>query len=170
MWRCCLKRPIFPPYERAVARRERSHATLVSKGHGRVEKRTLTATSALAGYLDWPGAKQAFQLIRERTVRGVLSREILYGITSLSPEKADAATLLAMVLKHWRIETHFLLRDVALGEDACRVRKGTAPRLLARLRDAAIHLLHRIGAKNLAARMRLHAAQPQHAINVIRTH
>jgi hypothetical protein len=31
-------------------------ATTLEKGHGRRERRTLTATTALDGSLDWPGA------------------------------------------------------------------------------------------------------------------
>jgi hypothetical protein len=34
-------------------------AHTVEKGHGRIEQRELTATSELAGYLDWPGAAQS---------------------------------------------------------------------------------------------------------------
>ena len=33
-------------------------ATTVEKGHGRRERRTLTATTALNAYLDWPGVGQ----------------------------------------------------------------------------------------------------------------
>jgi hypothetical protein len=38
------------------------------------------------------------------------------------------------------------VRDVTLGEDACRVRRGTAPQVLAALRNAVVHLLAEVGA------------------------
>ncbi len=34
------------------------------KGHGRIELRTITASSALKGYLEWPGVAQVFRLER----------------------------------------------------------------------------------------------------------
>jgi hypothetical protein len=73
--------------------------------------------------------------------------EVVYGITSLRPEQADAARLLGLVWVHWRIENslHYV-RDVTLGEDACRVRRGSAPQVLAALRNAAVRLLSGLGA------------------------
>lgn len=68
--------------------------------------------------------------------------EVVYGITSLSPDRADAADLLAYLRDHWRIENRLhYVRDVTLGEDACRVRSGAAPQVLAALRNAVVHLL-----------------------------
>ena len=36
----------------------------VNKGHGRHEERTLTTSSLLNDYLDWPGLAQVFKLER----------------------------------------------------------------------------------------------------------
>ena len=44
-------------------------------------------------------------------------------------------------------------RDVTMGEDASRIRKGAAPEVMAALRNSIIHLLDVFGA-NLAAVMR----------------
>lgn len=86
--------------------------------------------------------KQGFEITRERTTRGVRAVEVVYGITSLPPDRADAATLLALLRAHWRIENELhYVRDVTLGEDACRVRSGHAPQVLAALRNAVVHLL-----------------------------
>ena len=53
-----------------------------------------------------------------------MSREVVYGITSLSPTRASAARLLALVRGHWKIENRFhWRRDVTLREDHCQVRK-----------------------------------------------
>ena len=43
---------------------------------------------------------------------------------------------------HWEIENglHWV-RDVTMGEDKCRVRKGNAPQVLAALRNASLHLV-----------------------------
>jgi predicted transposase YbfD/YdcC len=86
--------------------------------------------------------KQGFELTRERTVAGVMTRETVYGITSLSVEQADAGRLLALTRGHWGIENglHYK-RDVTLGEDASRVRRGAAPQVMAALRNSIVHLL-----------------------------
>ena len=65
-----------------------------------------------------------------------------YAITSLSPDEANAERLLVFVRDHWTIGNQLhSVRDVTLGEDACRVRTGSAPQVLAALRNAVVHLL-----------------------------
>jgi hypothetical protein len=120
-------------------------ATTVDKGHGRRERRTLRTTTILTGYQKWPGLAQGFEITRERTEKGRTTVEVSYGITSLKPEQANAQRLLGLVRDHWQIEnqSHYV-RDVTLGEDACRVRKGVAPQVLAALRNVAVHLLSRV--------------------------
>ena len=100
-------------------------ATTVDKGHGRLERRTLRVTSILTLHQKWPGLKQGFEVTRERTEKGKTTVEVVYGITSLGAEEADADRLLGLVREHWRIENclHWV-RDRTLGEDACRVRSG----------------------------------------------
>ena len=117
-------------------------ATSTDKAHGRIEKRTLKTTTILTLTQKWPGLKQGFELRRERTIRGKKTVEVVYGITSLSEEEADAERLLVFVRDHWRIENQLhYVRDVTFGEDACRVRKGSSPQVLAGIRNALIHLL-----------------------------
>ena len=51
--------------------------------------------------------------------------EVVHGITSLTPEEANAQRLLELTRGHWGIENRLHdVRDVTLGEDGCRVRKG----------------------------------------------
>jgi hypothetical protein len=116
----------------------------------------------------WPGLAQGFELVRERTVKGTTTVEVAYGITSLTPEEADAARLLGLVREHWRIENclHYV-RDVTLGEDACRVRKGAAPQVLAALRNAAIHLWTGVPAESRAAATERLAARPGEALSLL---
>jgi predicted transposase YbfD/YdcC len=94
-------------------------------------------------------------LTRERTIRGVTTRETVYGITSLSIEEADAARLLELTRDHWGIENglHYQ-RDVTIGDDQSRVRKGAAPQVMAALRNSVLHLLGGTAADSLAAAMR----------------
>jgi hypothetical protein len=140
----------------------------VHKGHGRRERRTLASTTVLCGYVDWPGVAQVFRLTRERTVKGQTAIEVAYGITSLPRDRADARHLLALIRRHWAIENklHYV-RDVTLGEDACRVHKGSAPQVLACVRNAALHLLRRINPENVAAAIRHLTAKPLKAVRLV---
>jgi hypothetical protein len=118
----------------------------VGKGHGRLEVRTLRTTTVLTKQQDWAGLKQGFELTRERTVKGEKTVEVVYGITSLGPDRADAARLLELTRGHWGIEngSHYR-RDVTLGEDQSRIRKGSAPQVMAGLRSAVIHIAQEVG-------------------------
>jgi len=140
----------------------------VDKGHGRVERRTLRTTPILTLAGKWAGLKQGFELTRVRTVRGARTVEVVYGITSLPPERADAAAVLRIVRDHWAIENELhYVRDVTLGEDRCRVRKGAAPQVLAALRNAVIHLLAGVKAPSRPAAIEYLQAYPDEARRLI---
>ena len=100
-------------------------------------------------------------------MRGVTTTETVYGITSLPPDKADADRLLATTRQHWEIESLHYVRDVTMGEDLCRVRTGSAPIILATLRNAGFHMLKRAGFTNIAAALRRHAAVPAEALALV---
>lgn len=116
----------------------------------------------------WPGLAQGFELVRERTEKGKTTVEVVYGITSLTAQQADAKRLLHLIRDHWRIENclHYV-RDVTLGEDACRVRKGSAPQVLAALRNAVVHLLAGVKAVSRAAATEQLAAHSQEALGLL---
>jgi hypothetical protein len=120
-------------------------ARTVDKGHGRREVRTLRTTTILTKGQDWEGLRQGFELRRERTVKGETTVEVVHGITSLTPQRADARRLLELTREHWGIENgcHYR-RDVTLGEDASRIRKGAAPQVMAALRNTVIHLAQEV--------------------------
>lgn len=142
----------------------------MDKGHGRTEIRQIISTTALSGLLDWPEAVQVFELERTRILKGKTETEAVYGITSLKRDEADAKDLLELVRGHWGIENclHWV-RDETLGEDKCRVRKGSAPQVLAALRNAAVNLLGAVEAVSKAAATRRFCAQPGEAITLIRS-
>lgn len=157
------------PRERKLAAAERRRTTTCNKGHGRIERRTLTSTTALNDYVDWPDVAQCFKLVRERTIHGKTTTETVLGITSMPRGKADAPQLLKLTRQHWMIENGvFYVRDVSLGEDGCRVRTGGAPMILSTMRNVVINLLNRIGAANKAAALRRYAAHPHEALMLVR--
>lgn len=136
--------------------------------HGdRVERRQVWASTALNGYLDWPDARQVLRVERRCLHRGSWRGEMRYFVTSLGPEVA-ATTLLDRVRGHWRIENRLhWVRDVSLGEDACQVRSGSAPQVLAALRNTVIALVRNAGWTNVAAALRHYAWQPGTALAVL---
>lgn len=72
----------------------------------------------------------------------------------MSVRQADAARLLERTREHWGIENELhYKRDVTLGEDGSRVRKGTAPQVMAALRNGIVHILSDTSA-NLATAVR----------------
>jgi predicted transposase YbfD/YdcC len=123
--------------------------------HGdRIEARRLRASTALAGYVEWPGHAQVLKLRRHVTNKRTAEtrQEVVYGITSLGPGRATPAQLLRLWREHWHIENrvHYV-RDVTFGEDASHIRTGAAPQALAALRNATLALLRRAGHTNIAA-------------------
>jgi hypothetical protein len=136
----------------------------------RVEARTLRASAGLNGYLlGWAGLGQVLWLERRVWQPGRGERiETACAITSLSPSQASAAELLALWRGHWSIETRLhYVRDVTMGEDACRVRSGAAPQALAAMRNAVINLVRLAGQTNVAATLRRFAARPAEALAAI---
>ncbi len=145
-------------------------ATTQDRGHGRLERRTLTLTTALADYLAWPNHQQVFHAIRTRTNlrTGEVSSETVYGITSLPPTRADAAFVLDRLRSHWMIENgvHYV-RDVTFAEDHSQVRTGAIPQVMAAFRSTAITLLRSSGETNIAAACRRLAAHPWQALALL---
>ena len=119
-----------------------------SRGHGRLETRTLWATADVKGYLDWPSLEQGLCLER-RVIRldtGEISTERVYGLTSLAANQLDLAKILQRWRGHWAIENRLhWVKDVVLKEDASRVRTGQAPMIFASLRNALVSCLHALG-------------------------
>jgi len=129
----------------------------VNKGHGRIETRQPWASDELAGYIDFPYAKQVMRIERTATdLNGAPMRhEVVFGVTSLTPEKGPASRLLDLNRGHWAIENRLhWVRDVTYDEDRSQVRKGAGAQMMAALRNVAIGLLRRAGAKNIAAATR----------------
>lgn len=139
-------------------------------GHGRLEVRTCRTSTALTGYTDWPELAQAACIERTRTVMttGVVTRETAYLVTSLAPDRADAAALLRLNRGHWGIEnrSHWV-RDETFGEDRSRVRTGTGPRAVAGVRNGVIATLRLHGHQAITATRQFLAGHPAQALALI---
>lgn len=145
-------------------------AKTVDKHHGRLEERTITVSSMLNDYLDWPVVQQVFKVERHFTYAstGKVHQETQYGITSLKVEEADPKTMLALVRSEWSIENglHYR-RDVTFHEDKTRMTLKTIARSMAIINNLVIALLHKQGFANHAQARRMFDAHPLTALMLI---
>jgi predicted transposase YbfD/YdcC len=144
--------------------------TSSTKGHGRLEQRVLWASTELNDFLarDWYGVGQVFCL-RRRVERALkCTQEIVYGITSLTPMQADPSRLLHLNRERWSIENRLHhRRDVTLQEDACQVRKGSAPHVLAVLNSFLLALFDFCQVSKVKQQMRCLDAHPLQALRLL---
>ncbi|MDD5266594.1 MAG: ISAs1 family transposase [Methylococcales bacterium] len=77
-------------------RQEPDFTDIAPPDHGRIETRKIWTTTALNSYLDFPHVGKAFVIERESIEKktGEHSHEVVYGVTSCTPEKANAAKVL----------------------------------------------------------------------------
>lgn len=160
--------PVTPGF--APTRTDFKTAISVSKGHGRLERRTLTSSAMLKDYLTWPYVEQVFKLERRFTnlQTGQVTTEIHYGLTSLTPAEAGPARLLELHRTYWGIENglHYR-RDVTLKEDRCRLKIGHSARTMATLNNLVVALILRQGYAHLPQARRRYAAHPLEALQLI---
>ncbi len=77
---------------------------------------------------------------------GEVRSETIYGVTSLTSQRATPARVLELGRGHWPIETHSQWgRDVTFDEDRSQVRGGHMPQVMAALRNTTIGLLRQAG-------------------------
>ena len=142
----------------------------VSKGHGRLETRRLSASADLSGYSDWPGLVQGLCLQRDIVclATGERTHETVYAVTSLPVAALELATLLQRWRGHWGVENRLhWVSDVIFQEDACRVRTGCAPLVLSRLRTLVISCLRAAGYNSITAGRRHFALHPADAFTLV---
>ena len=108
------------------------------QAHGRVEIRTLKAVTV--HHFGFPHAAQVLQVTRKRRALHTNTRRwrtvTAYAITSLTFAQASPARLADLIRGHWAIDNglHWV-RDVTFAEDGSQVRTGTAPQVMACLRN-----------------------------------
>ena len=144
--------------------------TEVEKARGCITTRTITASTLLTNYINWPGLAQVYryQTHRREYPNRETHRHTQYCITSLSPETASAKQLLKLQRGHWTIENkvHWM-RDNVLGEDASQARTGNLPHVMAALRNTALSVLRFDGQTKITETMRFFASEPKLTVNLI---
>jgi len=135
-----------------------------------VERRTIRTSRELIGWHDWPGLVTACMVERETWNRqpGAYTVETTYLIGSMDTRQYGPEVFLKINRAHWGIENRLhYVKDVSLGEDACRVRTKSSPQVLAGVRNAVVSLFRRDGWTNIAAALRHHAVKISKAFKLI---
>jgi predicted transposase YbfD/YdcC len=137
------------------------------RGHGREERRTIQVLPAPEGI--FPYAQQAFLV--ERYVHdlgsALTSAVAALGITALSAAHAGPERLATLVRGHWGIEALHHIRDVTYDEDRSQLRTGSAPQILAGLRNLAIGALRTTGRTNIASSLRWISRNPTRVLSIL---
>lgn len=138
------------------------------KGHGRLERRTTRVLPAPAD-LPFPHARQVVLTERTTTGRGddKVHAVAALAVTSTPAHLVGPAGLATMIRGHWGIESLHHVRDTTYREDASRVRTGTAPRVMACIRNQAISLARTAGWKNIAQATDHYRDRPADALQLL---
>lgn len=124
----------------------------LNKGHGRIEKRTVSICRTLEGIRAWPGLRTIIRVESERQIiKGELligSKQVHYYISSLTESVRQIAQ---RVRGYWGVENrvHYV-RDVTQGEDASRIRTTPLVQIWALARNFALNSYRAYGFKNIA--------------------
>jgi predicted transposase YbfD/YdcC len=163
---CTGDDPAWPSDHRAAHRS-------VSKGHGRLETRTLARTAARNDGRPWPAVGQVLRRTYHAVepTTGRVRHEVTSGITSLPAAATTPAEVERLWRGHWTIEhrVHHI-RDVAFGEDAGQVRAGSAPQALAALRNALLSLLRCLGWRSITNALAHDGAYLHRALHLLHHH
>ena len=126
--------------------------TSLDKGHGRIEKRTVSICRDLNHIRAWPGLNTLIRVDSKRSIiyddMIVDTYETRYYITSLLE---DATSLAKRIHGYWGVENkvHYV-RDVTQGEDASRIRTTPLVGLFVQARNMALNLYREYGWTNMA--------------------
>ena len=86
----------------------------------------------------------------------------------MTPDKASPQRVLELNRMHWGIENSLhWVRDETFREDRSQIRTGTAPRVMATLRNLVITILRRCGATNIAKTLRWFSLKTHLALKLI---
>ncbi|MGA8165038.1 MAG: ISAs1 family transposase [Waddliaceae bacterium] len=109
--------------------------------HGRIEKRTVYATSEidwLPQKKDWKDLQSIVMVVSERIINGQASIEKRMYISSRKP---DAKKHGYFIRGHWGIESCHWILDVSFFEDKSKMRTGHLPENFSMIRRIALSLL-----------------------------
>jgi predicted transposase YbfD/YdcC len=128
----------------------------INKGHGRIEKRTVSISHDLDGILDFPGLQTVIRVESQRQVHRAtiveVSTETRYYVASF----IDTAPAFAERIRgYWGVENKVhSVRDVTQGEDASRIRTSPLVQIWALARNFTLNLYRDHRFQNMAQAQR----------------
>ncbi len=128
----------------------------LSKGHGRIEHRTVSRCTTLDNIPDWPGLQTLIRVESQRQFKKGgqprLETETRYYVASFL-ESAEAFA--QRIRGYWGVENKVHhVRDVTQGEDASRIRTHQLPQIFAVARNFALNLYRSNEFDNMAQAVR----------------
>jgi len=135
-------RDFFDQFQTAPDKTPHTVIETVEKDHGRIETRRCYAfdqLDCLAKPEQWPDLQSFAVIESEREIKGKVSKQRRFYISSLPP---DASRLAQAIRSHWSVENrlHWCL-DVAFADDQMRARTGHAAHNLAVLKQLTLNLI-----------------------------
>lgn len=135
---------------------------------GQIEKRTVTVSSdpQVISYLCWPGLTHIWYLKKEVTKNNKTTCTESVGIASLPEDlfanKNTAQQISGYIRGHWGIENRLhRTRDMVFNEDHATIRKGSAPQIMAAVKNIVLSIFHRATVRNFKTAQRRFAAHPE---------
>jgi predicted transposase YbfD/YdcC len=127
---------------------------MCDRGHGRDERRAIPVMPAPEG--SSPTQRRcSWSNDTSTTCTATRNpRPPHWGLTCLSATQADPERLATLIRGHWGIESLRWVRDVTFDEDRSQLRKGSAPQVLAGLRNLAVGALHTASGTKIESSLR----------------
>ena len=128
----------------------------MDKGHGRLEKRTVSSCTQLDGIKPWPGLQTLIRVDSQRQLKKggqrSIEKETRYYIASF---QESAESFARRIRGYWGVENkaHYV-RDVTQGEDRSRIRMHNLPHIFTVARNLALNLYRSNGFTNMAQAQR----------------
>ncbi len=119
-------------------------ARSIQKKHGRLVTRRARTSQLLHGYTEFAGLWQVIEIRRRVTNcrTGEVTKEVQYGISSLSPRTAGAKTCMKLLRRHWHVENkNNHVRDDSWREDRQVWRRGRTAYTMSMFLSIALNLL-----------------------------
>ena len=138
--------------------------------HGRFESRSIWTSTELNNCLNFPFVGQVFAIQRNTTDKktGKKSDEIAYGLTSHSPESANAERILKFNREHWGVESHHYILDWNWDEDRCTISKKHGPANITSLRRFAVGFIKAVSKDSVASTIQRLARNVRQVLDYLR--
>ena len=157
-----------PTLYRSVTQQFIPHQTLstVNKGHGRIEKRTVSICPFHCTQAGWNSITTAIRVESQRITKYKHETETRYYISDLQETAEDFAR---RIRGYWGVENqvHYC-KDVTLGEDRSRIRTEPLPQIWSIARNLTLNLYRDAGFNNMAQAKRKSQFGLKHILSLFR--